>query len=72
MYAPPSQLWHPPSVPPSLPAPRQNKAERRLGEGRPSPSDLIARNLHAGLRLGEPADLDLKVCVGVVVVCVRW
>ncbi|GFH05698.1 uncharacterized protein HaLaN_00201 [Haematococcus lacustris] len=33
-----------------------SKAERRLREGRPAPSDLIARNLHAGLRLGEPAD----------------
>jgi len=39
----------------------QNKAERRLSEDRPQPSDLIARNLHAGLRLGEPADLNLKV-----------
>mmetsp|Transcript_6513 Transcript_6513/g.15636 ORF Transcript_6513/g.15636 Transcript_6513/m.15636 type:complete len:764 (-) Transcript_6513:141-2432(-) len=37
-----------------------DKAERRLSEGRPHPSDLIARNLHAGLRLGEPADLDMK------------
>ncbi|KAL6759749.1 mid region of cactin-domain-containing protein [Haematococcus lacustris] len=37
-----------------------SKAERRLREGRPAPSDLIARNLHAGLRLGEPADVDMK------------